>query len=109
MTMDILPTVLDILKIHIPPEDSPNFIDGISILPLLLKGDNLIPRTLFWRFRNSKAARQGPWKLVIQDDSVNLFNLDHDIGETTNLKAEHPILVNELVKKLVDWEKSVDY
>lgn len=109
MTMDILPTVLDILNINIPPEDSPNFIDGISILPLLLKGETITPRTLFWRIHNRKAVRQGPWKLVIRGDSVELYNLDHDIGETTNLKAEYPKLVNELINKLAYWENSVDY
>lgn len=108
MTMDILPTVLDVLNINTPPKDSPNFIDGISVLPLLLKNETLTPRILFWRINNKKAARQGPWKLVVQNDSVKLYNLDHDIGETTDLKAEHPKLVDELIHKLSDWELEVE-
>lgn len=109
MTMDLLPTVLDLLKIKLLPEGSPNFIDGVSILPLLIKGEDLEPRTCFWRIGTQKAVRYGPWKLIMEDKFVNLYNLETDIGETTHLTDQYPEKVDELKKRLVSWEKSIDH
>lgn len=108
MTMDLMPTVLDLLKIELTTEHSQNCIDGVSILPLLLRGEALKPRTLFWRIGDKKAVRYGPWKLVMQDKSVCLYDLDADISETTDLADKHPGKVMELKTKLTNWEKSVD-
>ncbi len=34
-----------------------------------------------------------------------LFNLANDLPEKTNLAAEHPDIVRDLVAKLAEWEK----
>jgi hypothetical protein len=55
------------------------------------------------------SLRQGPWKLILQRDpqantDVQLFNLDVDLGETTNVAAENKTLVAEmrtLLEKLI--------
>jgi arylsulfatase A-like enzyme len=53
--------------------------------------------------------RRGPWKLILASDpkaktEVQLYNLDDDIDERTNLAAEKPQIVAEmraLMEKLV--------
>jgi arylsulfatase A-like enzyme len=109
MTMDLLPTILDLLGIKAPPPGSRNEMDGRSLLPLLLNGKALPPRTLFWRMFNQKAVRRGPWKMVIkQGSSPELFNLSEDIGESLDLSKKHPEIVRELSAELEAWEADVN-
>jgi hypothetical protein len=70
------------------------------------------PRKAHYYFLNYElqAVRQGPWKLAlvpqlkttgkgIAPDAVTnprLYNLDEDIGERTNLAAQHPDIVVRL-------------
>ncbi|MBI4626215.1 MAG: sulfatase-like hydrolase/transferase [Verrucomicrobia bacterium] len=100
MTMDILPTVMELLAIKPPAETGPNALDGISLLPLLLRGETLASRTLFWRAPTQTAVREGSWKLVNQA----LYNLAEDIGESRDLAAQRPEVVRRLKSALTDWE-----
>jgi len=84
-------------------------LDGVSLAPLLLEGDVLPDRTLFWRMRDRKAVRQGPWKLVAVGGSPpELYNLTQDIGESSDLSAERPQLVERLLAELQVWESDVE-
>lgn len=108
LTMDLLPTLLDLLNIDLPAENSQNLIDGVSILPVLFKGQGLEQRALFWRSHGNKAVRYGQWKLVIQrDNPATLYNLTEDIVEKNDLSTDYPEKVEKLKKMLDDWEKSV--
>jgi hypothetical protein len=70
------------------------------------------------------AVRRGDWKLVIDgitygrseqdkkpltgDDALFLSNLKDDPGETTNLRHQHPDLVDELSSLVHKWRKEVE-
>lgn len=83
-------------------------VDGVSLAGLLLDGQALDPRTLYWRIRTRAALRQGPWKLVRHmNDPSELYDLSTDIGETNDLSAERPEVVGELEQALADWEVEV--
>jgi arylsulfatase A len=103
MTMDLLPTAMELLAITPPQENGPNALDGVSLVPLLLRGEALAPRTLFWRTPTQVAVREGPWKLV--NDA--LYNLEDDLGESRDLAAKHPDVVQRLKAALAAWEKKV--
>ncbi|HUW18833.1 MAG TPA: sulfatase-like hydrolase/transferase [Sedimentisphaerales bacterium] len=87
--------------------------DGIDILPVLLKGEKLPERTVFWRTGGGGVARKGPWKLIMRGkkqagyDLVGLFNLDDDIGENNNLAEAKPQTVDMLRAEFEAWEKDV--
>ncbi len=111
MTFDLLPTFLDLLNIKFPPKESVNAIDGVSILSSFLHGEDLMPRTLFWRmWDRGTAVRRGQWKLVMpgQNDPPELYNLYKDIGENHNLVSQYPEIVNQLKEELLIWEQDVD-
>lgn len=110
MTFDFLPTFLDLLEIPFPSKDSPNAMDGVSLVPLLLENKPIQPRTLFWKMEDQKAVRQGDWKLIFfnQDADPELYNLRKDIGETNNLASRYPEKVTRLKSELKAWEKDVD-
>ncbi|MCC5875581.1 MAG: arylsulfatase [Candidatus Sumerlaeia bacterium] len=100
---DLLPTFADLAGTE-PPED----IDGRSIANALLGTGNPPERPHFvWTFLEPMggpgespsrvAVLRHPWKMVIKADGVReLFNLDDDPGETTNLAAHHPEILMEL-------------
>jgi arylsulfatase A-like enzyme len=109
MTMDLLPTFLELLRMEAPPPGSPNELDGISLIPLLLQGEALPQRTLFWRMYNQKAVRRDNWKMVVkQGSSPELYNLSDDIGESRDLSGKHPEMVRELSAELDAWEADVN-
>ena len=82
-------------------------LDGVDLVPLLVEGKALPERTLFWRYRKQKAVRKGPWKLLVIEGSVKLFNLAEDIGEKNDLAGDKPRMVAELKAELAAWEKEV--
>jgi arylsulfatase A-like enzyme len=103
MTMDMLPTYADLTGVPVPET-----VDGTTLTPLLFEGEPLPVRDLFWRMRENWAVRRGPWKLVGTGNESQLFNLDHDIGERTDLSAQHPALVRDLLASFKAWEQDVD-
>lgn len=47
------------------------------------------------------AIRKGPWKYIPRPQGKSeLYNLDRDIGEQTNIASEHPELIKELEAKI---------
>lgn len=104
---DLYPTLLDLAGVDYETAST----DGISM------GEALSGATpsethdyLYWEFlfRNNfkQAVRQGPWKAVRftrKDGLVNteLYNLEEDLQEATNVAEEHPEKVQEL-QQLMD-------
>jgi arylsulfatase A-like enzyme len=106
MTMDFLPTFLDLLGIAPPAVGDAAALDGVSIRSLLLQGDPVAERTLFWRTGDFKAVRSGPWKLVIEHgDAPHLYRLDQDLAEKHDLAAAEPKRLEELLAQLAKWEQ----
>jgi arylsulfatase A-like enzyme len=105
MTMDFFPTIARLAGAPLPTRQK---VDGLDISPLLMKGQQIDERTLFWRKGNAKAVRRGPWKLLVKGNQSELYNLDDDIGEEKNLANEQRELVVELTKALAEWEKEVE-
>lgn len=100
---DVMPTLTDIASLK-----TPGNIDGISFLPTLLgKGEQKKHETMYWEFHEQggrQALRKGNWKLVKYQvfdpklTTTELYNLESDPGETTNVAEKHPDLVAELSK-----------
>jgi len=103
LTMDLFPTMAALAGARLPDGLK---LDGVSLLPLL-KGERLPERTLFWRTAQARAARRGPWKLLIEDDRRHLFDLSSDIGESKDVAGARPELVRGLERELSLWEQEV--
>lgn len=97
---DMMPTLRDMTGIA-----SPDGMDGISLLPLLQGREGQKEHDyLYFEFQEMggrQAVRQGPWKLlhlnVRQADGVwELYNLEDDPGETTDVAASNPSIVARL-------------
>ncbi|MSU22424.1 MAG: alpha/beta fold hydrolase [Opitutus sp.] len=104
MTMDLLPTFAALTGAPLPAGLRP---DGVDLSGVLLRGEPLAPRTLFWRDADEKAVRRGPWKLVVRDTAAALYNLDTDPAERLDLAAKQPARLRELESGLAAWERDV--
>lgn len=109
MTIDVLPTILELAGVEVPEEDGPNTLDGVSLLPLLFLGEALSPRILFWQTGRASAVRSGDWKFVVSrsNNLPEFYNLSKDIGETNDRAEEYPELVEEFKVELHAWERDV--
>ena len=115
ITLDVMPTILSVAGIDPPKERS---LDGIDLSPVLFEQKALPDRPLFWADLSnsgsrSEALRDGPWKLVVQhpkakpgtfaNEQVELFRLDKDVSETTNLAATEPKRAAAMLTQLKAW------
>jgi arylsulfatase len=78
-----------------------------SLLPLL-RGQELEPRTMFWEHEGNRAVLDGRWKLVSRwPGSWELFDLEADRSETTDLAAADPDRVAALDRAWQRWAAAV--
>lgn len=108
LTMDLMPTFLELAGLKGMAGKNSNALDGTSLAPLLFEGKSPPARTLFWRYAKSYAVRSGPWKLVIAEGKApELYNLADDLGETRDLAAQQTGRVQQLRSELAAWETDV--
>ncbi|MCK4920148.1 MAG: sulfatase [Bacteroidales bacterium] len=122
--LDIYPTLLDIIG----AEPEKNNLDGISLWPMISKGELLPLRPLIWHFpvylqaykplkddardplfrtRPGSAIRMGKWKLheYFEDGGIELYNLVNDPGERINLADSMIEKRDELYQILNIWRQ----
>jgi arylsulfatase A-like enzyme len=103
--MDMFPTFAALAGADVSGDKR---VDGVNILPLLLDQEGLPPRHLFWKMRDEKAVRVGPWKLIsLGGNPPELYNLDKDLGETNNIAGDHPERVEGMLKAYGEWHSDV--
>ena len=98
---DFLPTACELAGI-----DAPAGLHGISYAPTLTgTGEQRTHNFLYWEFHEHgtrRALRQGDWKLVQYDVSINgkpqLYHLGNDLAETNDLSAQEPERVDAMLK-----------
>jgi arylsulfatase A-like enzyme len=110
---DVYPTLLDAAGVPIPEGQG---VDGESLRPVLT-GGSLDREAVFWHYPHygnqggtpASAVRAGRWKLVefFEDDHVELYDLEADVGETTDLSRERPDRTRALHDRLREWRRSV--
>jgi arylsulfatase A len=90
--MDIYPTIASLAGV---PTTKKQVTDGINISDYLTGKTETPPRELFYFYwRNELSAiRYHDWKLFFNGE---LYNLKEDIGETTDVSAQHPEIVSKI-------------
>ena len=102
-SIDLFATALDAAGLPLP-RDKP--LDGKSILPALKGETDKLHDAFYWSSGGAKgkwAIRSGDWKLVAEKKRIELFNLDKDLSETTDLAVKQPKVVSELTDKYNEW------
>lgn len=126
-TIDLLPTIAKIAGAQKPTD---RVIDGLDISDIIFGKSKTLERPyFFYQLQELRAVRMGKWKLhlpnhpesksiiytkwpvhIAPEDRVLftkpvLYNLESDISETSDVSAENPEVVAELLE-LLDWAKN---
>jgi arylsulfatase A-like enzyme len=117
-TVDILPTILDILNI-----ETENTCRGRSLLPLI-EGKTLPPiisysegiRATNKKICNKFSVRTNKYKLILNSISAatlnqpkyELYDLENDPNEKTNLKNQLPSVLNNLINIMASIRKDIN-
>ncbi len=108
MSLDILPTAAASAGAD-PPGG--RRLDGVNLLPLASGKAAAQPHArLFWRQGGSAAfaVREGRYKLVKPaDGDVQVFDLEADASETTDLAASRPELRDRLLAAWQEWNREL--
>ncbi|MFK8026280.1 MAG: sulfatase [Ilumatobacter sp.] len=89
--MDLVPTLAEVCGATAPTDRT---IDGRDISPLWFDDDAASPHEAFFYYwmNDLEAVRAGRWKLHFSkrgDERRELYDLEADVGETTDVLAEH--------------------
>lgn len=115
-TLDLFPTIATLCSARLPCDRT---IDGLDISSFLLKGRQEVKDKIFFFYvgRNLQAVQRGKWKVVLKRPALpelmdeywashfssveehQLFDLESDIGETTNVADKFPEILNDLLKE----------
>ncbi|MDG2422861.1 MAG: arylsulfatase [Phycisphaerales bacterium] len=101
---DILPTLAEVAGAE------PVNCDGYSMLPTL-KGQDQSPRGLmYWEIGSKQALRDGRWKAVRTglkkgNMAIELYDLQSDPGEKTNVASKHPEVVTRMAELMSEYHE----
>lgn len=111
---DFYPTILDMAGIPTSESLHP---DGVSLTSVLKQTGSPDREALYWHYPHYSnqggfpggAVRQGKYKLIqnYEDMSVELYDLNADIGEKNNIAGEFPEITRKLTEKLEKWRAEV--
>ena len=112
---DIMPTVLELSGASYPQERNGKDIHpliGKSLLPVL-HGDSATIHSndgMGWELFEMKAYIKGNWKILrlpvpFATGEWQLYDLDKDPGETTDLSAEFPEVREQLINDWINYTK----
>jgi len=115
LSTDLFPTILAACGVPLPDDYCG---DGADLVPLL-GGGSLDRAAIHFHYPNyafhrsnrlGGAIRAGRYKLIerFDDGSLELFDLEEDLGEQHNLAADQPALAEDLRRQLVAWRAEVD-
>jgi arylsulfatase A-like enzyme len=106
ITMDWLPTLLEIAGMRPDPAYPP---DGISLVPVLTRNTTPVSRKLYWRykFNEQRAIRDGDMKWLKIGGNTFLFNVVDDPLERANLKDRQPDVYRRLAADYEAWNATM--
>ena len=113
---DFYPTLLEMLDLPLMPQQHK---DGISFVPLLEGKPFNGHDAIYWHFPHYSnhgnqspggAVRVGNYKLLeyFENGTVQLYDLENDLGEQNDISKERPEITQELLKMLQDWRQQTD-
>jgi len=107
--IDLAPTFYELAGAKYPQQfngTSTNNLVGKSLVPVFTGITPQVNRgeAIFWERAGNRAVRKGKWKLVADNEKKwELYDLETDRGETTDVAAQHPEVVRELSFDFIQW------
>ena len=108
-TMDIFPTIADIL--NLPDSDLLKPIDGITLKPIFKNDLSNRDKRIPFRYKDQGALIDNNFKLVvtsIDKEKFELYDLEKDFSESIDLSSENPLIFNQMKTDYLKWSESID-
>jgi len=119
--IDLLPSLCPLAGVKLPDDYTP---DGLDMSDALLGNATLLrPKPIMWEYGRHAgcrpflkkdqsphlAIRDGDWKLLMNANGseTQLYNLQADVAEQTNVADEHPNVVKRLSQQLLEWDRAL--
>lgn len=117
--VDLYTTLLELGRAPLPNQT----LDGQSLVPLMLDQGSFSREAIYqhfpgylgagvdqWRTTPVSTICMGNWKLMefLEDQRIELYDLDRDIGESKNLAESNPQKAKELRDRLAAWRKEIN-
>lgn len=113
--IDLAPTFYELAKAKYPSKYKgvkTHPLPGRSLVPVLTGKQTVVERgePLFWEWAGNRAVREGKWKLVsiYPENRTELYDIENDRGETTDVAADHPDIVEHLQQQWKLWATQND-
>lgn len=105
-TSDYFPTIMDILGFKMKGQPEP--IDGVTLLPLINEKMQKRPMPIGFQSAGQLSLTDNRYKIYSRDKGKTymLFDLFEDPGETKDLAAEKPQILQSMKATLVKWRES---
>jgi uncharacterized sulfatase len=109
-SVDFLPTFVELAGSKLPDQQ---VFDGMSLVSILEGSEHDPERAIFWHYpvyhhdEPASAIRKGKWKLIhnLVNGQRYLYNLEDDIGESTDLSQSKQEIADELYQLLQTWRE----
>ncbi len=108
-TMDIFPTIADIL--NLPDTDLLKPIDGITLKPIFKNDLSNRDKRIPFRYKDQGALIDNNFKLVvtsIDKEKFELYDLEKDFSESIDLSSQNPLIFNQMKTDYLKWSESID-
>jgi N-acetylgalactosamine-6-sulfatase len=113
--VDLFPTFLELAGQPLPADLK---LDGQSIVAALKGQAFRRTRPIHWEWRGGHGPpylwphlgiRDGRWKLLVNQElsRTELYDIEADWGETTNVARANPDIVKALKKKALAWKQTL--
>jgi arylsulfatase len=117
--VDLLPTCMELGGANYPAEyrqGKTETLEGLSLTPTF-EDQGLDRDALFFEMNGNRAVRTEKWKAVAREglsmglryqvhipvENWELYDIEQDRTETKNVAAEHPEVLQEMVRQWEDW------
>ena len=108
-TMDIFPTIADIL--NLPETDLLKPVDGITLKPIFKNNLSNRDKRIPFRYKDQGALIDNNFKLVvtsIDKKKFELYDLEKDFSESIDLSRQNPSVFNKMKTDYLKWSESID-
>ncbi|MEZ6114099.1 MAG: DUF4976 domain-containing protein [Pirellulaceae bacterium] len=110
--IDMMATCLDVSSVQYPQEfdgRKPLPVEGKSLLPAFRGETQEAHDVICWSVPRHYVIRMGHWKAIRgrQAEHWELYDLESDGTETTDLASKHPEIVERLAERFSEWQRRV--
>lgn len=103
---DLFPTLTEIAGFS---KSNPENLDGASFKTHLLEQKDFPDRDIFFGYepKLGTAMRRGDWKMIVKEENVQLFNLQRDPQEVTDVADQHPEVTQSMKQAIERFKTNV--